>query len=218
MLRHHLQSPFRTPRRKLRAAPPYAIVSVNMQRALNLFFWACIVGAAAFCIRRNPIFRDYRAILGPLRVGKTDHSSSRPGIRFCHHCGRRTISIDRLSHTGRYSWRTHVLTGWDIRSEYVYLMAAMYGAFLIQAITLWRIGGRRKDGWYLGVIALLSIFSFSPCGHNNHWWSMMIPLHFANLFLVLALISIATSPCSWSSKTSYRAFSAGWLPTPSAVA
>lgn len=87
-----------------------------------------------------------------------------------------------------------LLTGWDIRSEYIYLMGAMYGAFLLQAFALWRAGGRRNDSWYLGALAILAIFSFSPVGHNNHWWSFMIPLHFAHLFLAAALLFIAVRP------------------------
>jgi hypothetical protein len=76
-------------------------------------------------------------------------------------------------------------------------MAAMYGAFLLQAFALWLIGDRRLNGWYVGVLALLSIFSFSPAGHNNHWWSMMIQLHLEHLFLTAAFISIALKPTAW---------------------
>jgi len=90
------------------------------------------------------------------------------------------------------------LTNWDIRSEYVYLIAAMFGAFLLQAFALWRAGSRINNVWLAGAIAILAIFSFSPVGHNNHWWSMMIQLHFAHLFLAAALISIAARPSAWS--------------------
>ncbi len=73
----------------------------------------------------------------------------------------------------------------------------MYGAFLLQAFALWRVGGRQNDAWCLGALAILAIFSFSPVGHNNHWWSMMIPLHFGHFFIVAALLSIAVRPRAW---------------------
>ena len=68
------------------------------------------------------------------------------------------------------------LTDWDIRSEYIYLVGSLYAAFLILAYGLWIVAGRRMSTRYLGALAVLSMFSFSPVAHNNHWWSMMTQL------------------------------------------
>jgi hypothetical protein len=67
-----------------------------------------------------------------------------------------------------------VLTNWDIRSEYVYLFLAMYSGFLVLAYGLWRAAGRRADIRFLCLLVLMSVFAFSPVGHNNQWWSLQV--------------------------------------------
>jgi len=102
-------------------------------------------------------------------------------------------------------------TGWDLRSEYIYLLGSLWGAFLIQALALKKLclglDGTRR----LILIAALSIVAFSPVGHNNHWWSMMFQLTFAHAMIVLALLAVAFGPLSW--KHSFAAAAACWLAT-----
>lgn len=90
-----------------------------------------------------------------------------------------------------------ILTDWDIRSEFVYLMIQIYAAFGVLAYALWRVMDRKSDVYFAAALVLLSIFSFSPVGHNNHWWSMMMQLDLAHLFIVAALVSVAFRPQSW---------------------
>ena len=105
------------------------------------------------------------------------------------------------NHTRPFTYRllilfNGVLTDWDIRSEYIYLIAQIYGAFLILAYALWRIMGSKFDTYFAAFLLVLSIFAFSPVGHNNHWWSMMIQLDLAHLFIVFALVTVAFHPQS----------------------
>jgi hypothetical protein len=44
---------------------------------------------------------------------------------------------------------------------------------------------------------MLSFFYFSPVGHMNHWWSMMLQLQLGNLLMLLALWTAARLPHSW---------------------
>ncbi len=89
-----------------------------------------------------------------------------------------------------------IATGWDLRSEYVYLFGAIYGAFALQAYALWRALGRNGAG-FLPLLLAVSIFAFSPAGQHNHWWSMMLELNLAHLFVLAALIAVACSPRTW---------------------
>ena len=104
-----------------------------------------------------------------------------------------------------------LLTDWDIRSEYVYMLGAIYGAFLVQALALWRAAGSRLTLRFLALLSLLSIFSFSPVGHNNHWWSMMIQPNLAHFFIALALTSVALGATRW--RNNVVAGVACWLAT-----
>lgn len=103
------------------------------------------------------------------------------------------------------------LTNWDIRSEYIYLIASIYGAFLLHALTLRRVVERTSWLRFTAVLFVLSILYFSPAGHNNHWWSMMIHLDFANLFILAALILVAFNPESWWN--TFLSAAACWLAT-----
>jgi hypothetical protein len=91
------------------------------------------------------------------------------------------------------------VTNWDIRSEYVYMYAAVYGAFMCH---FWALNQLNKDGDQLmASMALLvvSLLVFSPVGHNNHWWSMMFQLNIANLLITFSLLTTALHPRRWSS-------------------
>jgi hypothetical protein len=103
------------------------------------------------------------------------------------------------------------LTGWDIRSEYVYVYLSIYGALALHVRGLWRTTGRRLTEPFLYALVLLSIFFCSPAGHNNHWWSMMFQLDLANLLVVYALWKLAMDPDGRLSNV--LAAAAGWAAT-----
>jgi hypothetical protein len=162
---------------------------------LRLSLWAGVVAPAIFLF----FAIQYSAITVP----------------FWDHCelGRLMIKIHDTGFRWSYLWAPHThtrpltyrgvllwnawLTNWDIRSEYVYLIASIYGAFLLQAFTLRRITRGKPESRFLAALFVLSILCFSPAGHNNHWWSMMIQLDFANWFILWALVSVALGPGRW---------------------
>jgi hypothetical protein len=89
------------------------------------------------------------------------------------------------------------LTGWDIRSEYVYLLAALIGAFLVQVQLLRRSCAACPRDRRLLLVAVLSIVSFSPAAHNNHWWSMLIQFDLGHLFIVTAFALVSWRGDAW---------------------
>jgi hypothetical protein len=94
-----------------------------------------------------------------------------------------------------------VLTGWDIRSEYVYMYAAIYGLFACHVVALHRITRSAGNPLIFPVTLLLaSLLLFSPAGHNNHWWSMMFQLNVANLLIGFGLLAVFLHPDRWTSQ------------------
>ena len=106
-------------------------------------------------------------------------------------------------------WPSHRL-GHQIR---IYLLARLYlRGFLDSGMGIGgRFGGRRWKLSSLVLIAALSVVSFSPVGHNNHWWSFMIQLDLAHLFIVIALSVIAFGPGKWTNNL--VSLAACWLAT-----
>ncbi|CAO3383408.1 hypothetical protein [Azospirillum argentinense] len=102
-----------------------------------------------------------------------------------------------------------ILTDWDIRSEYIYMYATLLATWAAHLFVAWRILGRRLDFYVLMVFLVISIVLFSPVGHNNHWWSMMLQLDLTNLLITVALFTVALRPRSWSAHL--VAVVAAWL-------
>jgi len=102
-----------------------------------------------------------------------------------------------------------VLTRWDIRSEYIYLLASLYGAFAVLAGRFRKTFESKPAVVPLMFLAAVSVFHFSPAGHNNHWWSMMCQLTFTHFFIVAALVWLAAAPLCW--KNNAGAAVACWL-------
>lgn len=108
------------------------------------------------------------------------------------------------NHTRPFTYRlvmigNAILTDWDIRSEYIYLLGSIYAAFLVRAAFLWSLLRRVNNTVFWLALAGLSIMSFSPVGSDNHTWSMMCQLTFADFFITFALIWIVNNPRKWSS-------------------
>lgn len=106
------------------------------------------------------------------------------------------------NHSRPAAWRALLLanawlTDWDIRSEYVYLLGALVSAFLVQVLLLRRCCASCSPQRMLALVAILSIVSFSPAAHNNHWWSMLIQFDMAHLFTVIALALVAWRANNW---------------------
>lgn len=120
------------------------------------------------------------------------------------------------NHSRPLTYRTLVLangllTNWDIRSEYIFLLASIYGAFLCQAVVLRTLTRDRTKTKFLLLLCVLSVVSFSPASHNDHWWSFMIQLDLAHLFMVAGLLLLSTRPLAWTNNIlSALAF---WLAT-----
>ncbi|MBA1158172.1 hypothetical protein [Microvirga mediterraneensis] len=90
-----------------------------------------------------------------------------------------------------------ILTAWDLRSEYIYMYVAIFGTFACHWWGLKRLIPS-NDGLVLpAAMLVVSIFIFSPAGHNNHWWSMMFQLNATNALIALALLVIFTNPGKW---------------------
>ena len=114
------------------------------------------------------------------------------------------------------TWRALVLanawlTGWDIRSEYFYLVAALVGAFLVQVRLLARSCAGCSRERMLALVAVLSIVSFSPAAHNDHWWSMLLQFDMGHLFMVIAFALVSGHGGRWRDQV--LAAAACWLAT-----
>jgi hypothetical protein len=91
-----------------------------------------------------------------------------------------------------------VLTGWDIRSEYIYIYIALFGTFGCHFWALRTLYRNEFDNRTFPIaLLLLSIILFSPAGHNNHWWSMMFQLDAANLFISIGMLMPFIYPNRW---------------------
>ncbi|MFL6817219.1 MAG: hypothetical protein ACJ8EF_04680 [Bradyrhizobium sp.] len=82
---------------------------------------------------------------------------------------------------------TAALTDWDLRPEYLWLAATIYGAALALLVAIWSL----SPGWpmevRLSAMMLISIIAFSPAGAMNHEWSLML---IATLHYVCAMVAM----------------------------
>ena len=93
-----------------------------------------------------------------------------------------------------------ILTGWDIRSEYIYMYVAIFGVFLVHFRAIQKLTDTTTAPLIFPVSSLLiSLLIFSPAGHNNHWWSMMFQLNIANLLIAIGLFTVFFNPNHWIS-------------------
>ncbi len=100
-----------------------------------------------------------------------------------------------------------VATNWDIRSEYAIMYATIYGLFAAHIFLITKLCKGRTIQY--PIMALISVLFFSPVGHNNFWWSMMLQLNMANLLIFLSVVVVALGPYSWIRHV--IAASLGWL-------
>ena len=170
--------------------PPFAAVgtrtpSTQLSRSV---LWVCIVAPPLFLL----VAVQHGAVTHPF----WDYCRLIPYFDQLHNG---TLSFSDLfaphNQNRPATWRALILanawlTGWDIRSEYVYLLISLNGAFLMQVLLLRRCcaGCSHRQ---LTLVALLSIVSFSPAAHNNHWWSMLIHFDLGHLFIVTAFTLVA---------------------------
>ena len=89
------------------------------------------------------------------------------------------------------------LTRWDIRSEYLYLVAVGLATWAIQLAILFRLAEGARSGVALWSAAAVSVLAFSPVGHATHWWSAMLQVTLANLLVVATVACIAFARDSW---------------------
>ena len=98
-------------------------------------------------------------------------------------------------------------TNWDIRSEYAIAYICVYALFGVHIFLARKLCGDRAT--LLPAIALISILLFSPVGHNNFWWSLMLMLNMANLLIFLSIVAVSLAPNSWASHIAAAIL--GWL-------
>jgi hypothetical protein len=94
-----------------------------------------------------------------------------------------------------------VATGWDVRSEYVYLCGAFLATLAIHYRLILTLNGGEFDFRAALIFSVVSVLLFTPGSHNNHWWSWMLQLVLNNLLSLSALAVIALSPRDWLSNT-----------------
>ncbi len=92
---------------------------------------------------------------------------------------------------------TGIVTNWDIRVEYTYLYGSLIAAFAVLGRALSHAAGGRDSLTFFAALCVLSILQFSPTGHNNHWWSLMIILTFTHLLIALSISGIALQHDRW---------------------
>jgi hypothetical protein len=166
-------------------APPSFFCVMVFRSAITVPFWDYIDFAAQLVQIYDGNF-DYRDLWA-------SHNHSRPFVM--------RVLI----------YATAQLTHWDIRLEYAYLLGCCFGAFALLSFALWRVNDRRLDHLLLLVLGLVSVLVFSPVGHNNHWWSMMIQLNLSNLLILGCLVSLSLAPDRW--RGHLVAATCGWLAT-----
>ena len=177
--------------------PPFAAVATrtpSTQLARSVL-WGCIVAPPLFLL----VAVQHGAVTHPF----WDYCRLIPYFDQLHN-GTLSFSDLFVAHNQNRpaTWRVLILanawlTGWDIRSEYVYLMIALIGAFLMQVLLLRRCCASCSHLRQLALVALLSIVSFSPTAHNNHWWSMLIQFDMGHLFIVTAFTLVAWRENQW---------------------
>ncbi|MBQ0823535.1 hypothetical protein KBI52_25420 [Microvirga sp. HBU67558] len=90
-----------------------------------------------------------------------------------------------------------ILTAWDIRSEYIYMYVAIFGTFACHWWALKKLAPSSSGLVLPAALLVVSIFVFSPAGHNNHWWSMMFQLNATNVLITVAFLVTFTNPTKW---------------------
>ena len=162
-------------------------------------------GVLMFMIAAPPLYLFFAIQYGAITVPYWDHVNL---ITFIDKYYNGTLAwADLWSPVGHARPLTYrliyvinaALTGWDIRSEYIYMYLAIYGAFLVHVSSLRRLTALGLGKAWLPALAILTVLYFAPTGHHNHWWSLLLILNLGNLFILLALLGIAFDPDSWRS-------------------
>jgi hypothetical protein len=174
--------------------------------------------AIALCLALLPALYVFIAIqYGGLTVPYWDHVEL---ARLIESVKTGSFSVEQLwaphNHSRPLFYRliylpNALMTDWDLRSEYVYIYAAIYAGFFIHAWILFQNRAGRIDAPFGVGLALLSLIYFSPVGHMNHWWSMMLQLQLGNVFILAAIWAVSHRPGSWSA--SILASLACWIAT-----
>lgn len=92
-----------------------------------------------------------------------------------------------------------ILTGWDIRSEFIYVYASIYGAYLLHVAVLCKLFWRDHRTVFWGASALVAILLFSPVGHHNHWYSYMVIMDLCSLLISASLLVLVRPGDTWGS-------------------
>jgi hypothetical protein len=186
--------PNSTVRVKAQPTPSPVSMAVAPSRLERLLSVALIVGPGIYLF----VMMQYSAITYPF----WDHLEL---VRFLTklHDGALTFSdlVSAHNQTRPFVYRAiylanAVATSWDIRSEYAIMSLTIYGLFAAHIYLITKLCKGRAIQY--PVMALISVLFFSPVGHNNFWWSMMLQLDLANLFIFLAVVVVALGPNSWS--------------------
>jgi hypothetical protein len=87
---------------------------------------------------------------------------------------------------------TAALTKWDVRYEYIWLAATIYGTILLLFASMWHLSQDWSLQVRLSALVLLSVIACSPGGAMNQYWSLMIfaTLHYFCAIAAMLLISL----------------------------
>jgi hypothetical protein len=86
------------------------------------------------------------------------------------------------------------LTKWDVRSEFVYIYATVYGSLVVLLLALRQLSVQWPKALVIITALLLSVLSCSPVASNNHVWSLMLISTLAYLCMVSALLLVSLRP------------------------
>jgi hypothetical protein len=102
-----------------------------------------------------------------------------------------------------------VATEWDVRSEFIFLYATIFGTLAVHFYTLRRLCNDFPVLPFMVAAVFISVLICSPVGNTNHWWSLMLLETLASLLITISLVTVALNQSSWPAN--FAAAVVGWV-------
>jgi hypothetical protein len=106
---------------------------------------------------------------------------------------------------------TAALTDWDLRAEYIYIYATVYGMIATVLFALYRISADWPRPVVLMTALLVCVLGCSPVAAMNHYWSLMLFGTLSCLGAMIAFVAVSLRPHAWSANI--LAAIAAWIGT-----
>ncbi len=103
------------------------------------------------------------------------------------------------------------LTRWDLRAEYLLVIASTVGLFAVLAGALWRVMGRKATPGFLDLLSILALVVFSPAAHEVHNFSFAVHIVLSAIAAAAALVQVSEAPSSWRANAAAAALC--WIAT-----